>query len=165
MTASKLQHLDAVAHEMEIKWGVDRLPTLVDADLAAKFTAQAKLVDDAIAGGRREEIELRAEGMIRAWQALDTVAEARGALPMFKLVWDGRLSDGRRVALVREDSGYMAGKHASGADLVFTFPEVLRLIEGMPEMLLEAKMKLGGTVTGVSDKPPLDFAVGDEVPF
>ena len=43
-----LRPLDAVAHEMEMKWGVDRLPSLVSVDMAAKFgTAQAQL-DQAI---------------------------------------------------------------------------------------------------------------------
>ena len=77
--AHALRPLDKVATEMEERWGVDRLATLVTPDTASRFgTAKAKL-DSAIKNNDAGEVAKRASVMIRGWQAMDAEATDAGA--------------------------------------------------------------------------------------
>ena len=70
--------LDQVACEMERKWGVGRLRLLVSDLLRAKFDAQKDKLDAAIATNREQYVRAQAEGMKRAWTALDKAASEPG---------------------------------------------------------------------------------------
>ena len=74
--------LDQVAIEMERKWGVGRLRLLVSDLLRAKFDAQKDKLDAAIATNREQYIRAQAEGMKRAWAALDKAASEAGHPPL-----------------------------------------------------------------------------------
>src|SRR5512147_1661108 len=70
--------LDQVAIEMERKWGIGRLRLLVTDLLRARFDAQKDKLDAAIATNQQQYFRAQAEGMKRAWAALDKAAtEAR----------------------------------------------------------------------------------------
>jgi hypothetical protein len=56
---------------MERKWGVGRLRLLVSDLLSAKFDAQKDKLDAAIATNQEQYIRAQAEGMKRAWSALE----------------------------------------------------------------------------------------------
>src|SRR5512147_2879673 len=72
--------LDQLACEMERKWGVGRLRLLVGDLLRAKFDAQKDKLDAAIATKQEHYIRAQAEGMKRAWAALDKAAREAGRL-------------------------------------------------------------------------------------
>ena len=74
--------LDQVAFEMERKWGVGRLRLLVSDLLRAKFDAQKDKLDAAIATNQEHYIRAQAEGMKRAWAALDKAASEAGHPPL-----------------------------------------------------------------------------------
>jgi hypothetical protein len=153
-----LEHLDAVAEEMEAKWGVDRLPHLVGKDLREKFLAQQAYTDSAIAAHDHTTIPA-AEAMERAWRTLDTVAMADGQLTAIHRVWQTTMPDGRVLAVAKDRRSYKAVK----ADVFMTIDEVAQVVVGMPDLVAKAKAAFpGATITGVSD---FDFEVGDEVPF
>ena len=67
--------LDQVAVEMERKWGIGRLRLLVSDFLRAKFDSQRDKLAAAIATNREVYIRAQAEGMKRAWAALDNAAD------------------------------------------------------------------------------------------
>jgi len=115
-----LKPLDRAAFKMERKWGVGRLPYLVDPDLAQKFTNTKLKLDNAIDGNDREKVAHAADQMIRAWRALDAAATEAGVDPRPDTVWEVRRA-GKPVTVVfhREDIG--------------TYPDALTLAE-----LLEA---------------------------
>jgi hypothetical protein len=164
MSNDALDFLDRVAGEMEIKWGVDRLRQLVPSEMGKRFGAQQEIVDQAIQSGDQQWVTSACEAMVRAWKALDATAEATGAVPMFRMVWVTTNAAGQRVAVCRDDGGYKAARDA-GADLVYTLPEIVRILDGMPELVRVAKERLGGVVTSVTDREPIDWDNGDEVPF
>lgn len=58
--------LDEVAHAMERKWGIDRLPKLVDPALAARFEAQREKLNEALRSERPDAIATQAAAMERA---------------------------------------------------------------------------------------------------
>src|SRR5512134_156969 len=79
--------LDQVACEMERKWGVGRLRLLVGDLLRAKFDAQKDKLEAAIVTNRETYIRAQAEGMKRAWTALDKAASEAGYAPLSPKVW------------------------------------------------------------------------------
>ena len=77
-----LDGLDETARQMEQKWGVGRLRFLVDDALRAKFDAQKVKLDAAIATDQEVYVRAQAEGMRRAWQALDRAATKEHTQPL-----------------------------------------------------------------------------------
>src|SRR5512134_3295607 len=80
--------LDQLACEMERKWGVGRLRLLVSDLLRAKFDAQKDKLDAAIASNLVQHVPTHAEGMKRAWQALDRAATEARHPPLSPEVWE-----------------------------------------------------------------------------
>lgn len=103
LAKASLDRLDAVASAMERKWGIDRLPKLVDAPLAVRFRSQAERLDEAIRIGVLAAISAQAEAMLRAWNALDAAALAGGWKPLAPTIWEAALPEtGEVVAIVRD---------------------------------------------------------------
>ena len=154
--------LDQVAIEMERKWGVGRLRLLVGDFLCAKFDAQKDKLDAAIQTNRETFIRAQAEGMKRAWTALDKAAGEAGHMPLSPEVWECSLpSSGEVIAIVRTE---VEAHHVCRECRVFTVDEIARLIDGLPDAVLEAKrVFLGATVTRVG-KPEIDWSRGDDLP-
>ena len=94
--------LDQVAVEMERKWGVGRLRLLVSDLLRAKFDAQKDKLDAAIATNQEHYIRAQAEGMKRAWAALDKAASEAGHRPL------SRRGLGVRAAVLRRGRRHRA---------------------------------------------------------
>ena len=70
--------------------------------LRAKFDAQKDKLDAAIANNREQYIRAQAEGMKRAWSALDKAASEARHLPLSAEVWECALpSSGNVIAIVR----------------------------------------------------------------
>ena len=159
-----LDGVDEVAAQMERKWGAGRLRLLVSDFLRAKFDAQKDKLDAAIATDRETYIRAQADGMRRAWAMLDEAATEAGARPLSPEVWECVLpSSGEVVAIVRTEA---EAHHVCRECRVFTLGEIARLIDGLPEAVLEAKRVFpGATVAAVNRKPPMDWEKGDEIPF
>lgn len=155
--------LDQLAAAMERKWGVGRLRLLVSELLRAKFDAQKDKLDAAIATNRETYIRAQAEGMKRAWAALDRAASEAGHAPLSAEVWECRLpSSGEVVALVCTEA---EAQHVGRESRVFTLDEIGRLIAALGPAVLEAKRVFpGATVTGIR-KREIDWEKGDEIPF
>src|SRR5512134_4004999 len=147
-----LDGLDALAADMERTWGVGRLRLLVNDLLRAKFDAQKDKVDAAIATKQEHYIRAQAEGMKRAWAALDKAASEGRCLPLSADVWECVLpSSGEVVAIVRTEA---EAYHLCREMRVFTLVEIGRLIEALGPTVLEAKRVFpGATVTGIRKAP------------
>ena len=89
-----LDDTDALAIELERKWGCGRLRLLVSTELRARFDSQRWKLAQAQWHGGLEDVVREAGRMARAWRALDTAAEAGGAAPLSPEVWELSLSDG-----------------------------------------------------------------------
>jgi len=142
--------LDEIAITMERKWGIDRLPRLVDPALAVRFRAQADKLNEALASGRPDAIKAQAEAMARAWSALDKAANASGAEPLAAHVWETMLpTTGEVIAIVRtQEEASAIARERKGA--VWTLEEVARAIEAFGEQVRAVKRAFPGEeVTGV----------------
>ena len=131
-----IEALDEVARAMEVKWGVGRLPRLVDVDLAQRFWAQLDKLNAACETGMLSEQEIQAHRMRNAWMALDAAAEAAGADRASPRYLTARMSDGRLLAICASYDGMQDVvrewvQHNKGqAAAVWTIEEVAKVLEG-----------------------------------
>ena len=159
---SIIDGLDELALEMERKWGVGRLRLLVADDLRARFDEQKDRLDAAIASDRVQYIRAQAEGMKRAWAALDQAATEYGHETLSHVVWECVLpSSGEVVSIVRTET---EAHHVARECRVFTLEEIARLLNGLPGVLEAKRAFPGSTVTRVGP-PEFDWEKGDEIPF
>lgn len=157
-----LRPLDEMVHQMEMRWGADRLVGLVSVDTAAKFgSAKAKL-DAAIDANDVEAVRKKAAVMIKAWKALSDEATALGHGGLDPEVWEVCTDDGQRYAFVRSNvEAWKASKEMEGTR-VFSIEEVARLLDvrfklvgGVKDVFPDAE------VVNVKKREPLD----DAIPF
>ncbi len=71
-------------------------------------------------------------------------------------------SSGEVVSIVRTDA---EAHHVCRECLVFTLEEVGRLIDGLPDAVLETKRVFPGARVTRVGKPEIDWEKGDELPF
>ena len=102
---SIIDGVDAVATDMEFKWGVDRLRLLVDSDIRLRFDQQAIDFNAEVWPDDREpdvgRVDTQASGMIRGWQALDKVATQLGHEPLAPNIWSHTTQDGFKFAIAQ----------------------------------------------------------------
>ncbi len=136
---------------MEVKWGEGRLQKLVTPALADKFRAQQEILNQAISAGDAQTVDEAAAATARAWQVLDSEAAMKGCLPVHQLVWKDTAPSGRKVIILRENSAIRHADEMPG-DLVLTMAELMTLIDGFPETVLEVKAAFKASqVTAVLD--------------
>ena len=161
-----LDGVDAIARQMEGKWGVGRLRLLVGDALRIKFDAQKAKLDAAIATDEEAYIRAQAEGMRRAWLALDRAATESGAQPLAPEVWECVLpASGEVVSIVRTEA---EAHHVARESEVWTLAEIAVLIERLGDDVRQVKRTFpGSAVVEVRDRdpPPIDWEKGDDPPF
>ena len=158
-----LDGLDHLARDMERKWGVNRLRLLVADQLRARFDAQKDKLDAAVVANEERYVRAQADGMKRAWAALDKAAIEAGASSLSPEVWECTLpSSGQVVAIVRTPA---EAHHVAGERLVFSVDEIAWLIDDLPAAVLETKRVFPGAVVARVGPPEIDWERGDDIPF
>jgi hypothetical protein len=161
-----LDGVDEVARQMERKWGVGRLRLLVSDTLRIRFGAQQAKLDAAIATDEPVYIRAQAEGMRRAWMALDRAATEAGAEPLAPEVWECVLpATGEVVSIVRTEA---EAHHIARESEVWMLAEIAVLIERLGNGVRQVKRTFpGSTVVEVRDRspPPADLERADDPPF
>lgn len=150
LAKASLDRLDAVAVAMERKWGIDRLPKLVDAPLAVRFRSQAERLDAAIRLNVSAAISVQAEAMLRAWNALDAAALKSGWKPLAPAILETVLPEtGEIITIVRDaDEAFAIAKEGKGT--IWTLAEVAIAIEAFGDSIRATKQVFpGAEVTAV----------------
>ena len=168
-----LDEADALAIEMERKWGCGRLRLVVSTELRARFDLQRWKLMQAQWHGALEDVMREAARMVRAWRALDAAAERACLAPLSPEVWELSLKDGTVVALTRS----RAQAHHVVDDprfvATFTLSDVASLIEKHGLYFGRACKHDGEKVTAQAREidDPLDpqgvteMFLQDEIPF
>jgi len=163
---AELDELNMVAHELERKWGVDRLRMLVPPDMRVKFDRQRYLLNQAIWYGDLHDVIREARRAITAWKACDRVAEASGSSQRAKEVWEVEV--GGLVAAIVPDEASARLVRADGRHLViYTLDEIGRLLNAYPEIVRAKQMFEGAEVirTGREPSDPLAGVPDSIVPI
>ena len=82
-----LKPLDAVAADIERRWGSGRIETLVSPETGAKFEAARAKLDVALHNQDADEVVRRATVMMRGWKALEDEAIASGHGAVSPEIW------------------------------------------------------------------------------
>ena len=162
---STLDGVDALANEMERKWGVGRLRLLVDDDLRARFDEQARLWNLSLwEGATAAEAIHHGQAMRRGWVALDKWAETNSCRPLVPAVWEVGLADGTVAAITRTTAEAAAATRENRAMRVYTLDEIGRLLSSIPSIAKVKEFFPGAEVTAVRPELPELPPDGDEFP-
>lgn len=168
---SCVQAVDIVAHEMDKKWGVDRLRLLVGPDLQARFDTQRWKLNQAIDEGSSEQIQVEAQRTINAYRALDKVASASEATFADPKVLELAQSDGKVLCVVETHSDASRVKNDGREKVVLSLAEIVSLLEhykaavdvlaAFPGAKVTPTRRLDDPVEGIKWRGVID----DEIPF
>ena len=124
-----LAPLDALAREMEKKWGVGRLQTLVSPEWAEKFHSASVKLNAAIDKSDLVAIRERAEILMRGLRKLDELAAGAGHEPWGRAdVWEVQSPGGRLYAICRSQIDEKNMERYDGMRVI-TLDEVARIID------------------------------------
>jgi hypothetical protein len=136
--------LDRAASEMELKWGCERLPSLVSPATAALFgSAKAKL-DAAIQANDPQEVARRAAVMIKGWSKMDLDATERGHRALSPDIWCHTTSTGFKVAVARSNADVIKSIRTDDrlkGVAVYSMDEIARILEAESYRLLDTVKK------------------------
>ena len=125
-----MKPVDAIAAELELRWGAGKLETLVTPETAAKFESARAKLDVAIFNRDPEVVIQRAGVMVRGWKALEAEALRLGHKPMPPELWYATAP----AEFGDEEMQFVIAKDNSAATLaqtdlpVYTVTEVARII-------------------------------------
>lgn len=134
-----LQPLDQMVHQMEVRWGANRLPGLVSVETAAKFGAAKAKLDQAIDANDVEAVKKRIAIMLRAWKALSDEAASLGHKGLDPEVWEVCTDDGQRYAFCRSNAEAWKTSKQMQETRVFSIEEAARLIDMRYQLVGEVK--------------------------
>lgn len=160
-----LHKYDDVVSEVEGRWGVDRLVWLVGGSLRDRFEQQMDKLNAAI-DKCDPSIEHEVEVTLRGVAALEQAAIAAGAKPLNGDYIEGRMPDGRVIAITA--TGYEAGKvkRDNREMVVYSVDEIGRIIEGLnKEAPVVDAIKNAFAGAEVQSVKPVPANLDDEIPF
>lgn len=168
--------MDHAAKTMERKWGVERLPLLVNADLRAKFERQRIKTNEALetAWGMSpltrmglERAQMACEAMERAWAALDKEAEKNGSTGICGActILETAGHHGRVIAIVQTNAEAAHVMADGRAVDVYTLDEIANVIAALPEVVSAAKRTFPGAKVQPPKRDRSWIKDGDPIPF
>lgn len=151
--------LDRVAREMDKKWGIDRLPEMVDPALALRYGRAVAALHAAMDAGDADLTAAMALNCCRGLTAMDAAAVAAGRLPMPPEIWDGDL-DGVRFCIIRDVADWQSAERLRPGVPVYTMRQVAVALEVQRMALVnEPRAPLPRPVS------PIGLAIDDEIPY
>jgi hypothetical protein len=158
--------LDRIATEMEIKWGCERLASLVSSDTASRFGAAKAKLDAAIIDNDPVSVSRKATVLAKGWRAMDAEATEDGHTALSPDIWSHTTQDGFKMAVARSTSD--AGKALKVDDSlkgvrVYSLEEIGRILQSESNSLIdEAKAHFPDAVVSKVTKKG---SMNDDIPF
>lgn len=159
---------DRIAREMDRKWGVDRLPSLVPPEMAAKYGAALHSLNEAISANDPKATEANAANCIRGMQAMDVAAIAAGHKTATGDLLAEYDLDGFHFGILPGDGETWPAVRETRSDLqVFTIREVACALKAYAGHVLVQAAKQhfpGAEITAIRPRPEINWNHGDELP-
>ena len=161
-----LKPLDAVAADIELRWGKGRLETLVSPETAAKFEAARAKLDVALQDQDVALVIKRAGVMQRGWAALEKEAIASGHRAVPPELWHATApqeygEDEVQIVIAKDNSAATLAQ----TDLpVYTVTEIARIVRAWRSQMCVHSAKTafpGAEIVSIKGDEHFD----DEVPF
>jgi len=163
-----LTEYDRVVSDYERRWGVERLPLLVDPELRDRFWSQMDKLNAAIHADNPVEVEHQVQVTLRAYAALEAKARELGNKEIEGVAWTAPMDDGRVVAIVRDVHEIGVIKKDMPDAMVYSVQEVAAILAAW------AGQQKNNTVDTIKDMFPgahvtkvtkLEEELDDEIPF
>ena len=162
---SAIIELDKIVSDMETRWGIDRLPELIDEQLRERFNLQLDRLNKSIEMDVGVEVKTEAEAMARAYQHIEKVAIANGHKELTGEFWQAPMPDGRVVAITQNfEEQHKVSKQYPDM-LVYSVQEVANILANWKDHEVAVMTKHlfpGAEVTAVRSKEMTD---DQELPF
>ena len=161
---------DAEVRAREVKWGVDRLPLLVEPELRDRFWAQMEVLNKAIAKGSGIEVEEAVAATVRGVQALERRAIELGAEPVSGEVWEETTPQGSVIAVYRDGASIAKIRDEGRIDKVYSMAEIAAIVERWEEskageLTNSVKSLFPGAMIQEVKPKPAELELDDEIPF
>lgn len=166
-----IQAVDILAHEMDKKWGVDRLRLLVSPDLQARFDTQRWKLNEAIEKADSAQIQVESQRTVNAYRALDRAATENGADMLDPKMLEIHQGDGKVLCVVETHIDASRVKNDGRAKVVVSLVEIAALLEhyqaavdvlaAFPGARVTSTRRLDDPVEGIKWQGLID----DEIPF
>ena len=153
------KRFDHIRDSMDLKWGINKLKYLVNIDIRQKFEEQEKLLCKAILSEDLSLIEQKYEAMIRAYTALDKIAEETNMPKVPKHYIEGKTEWGDLFRIVPDGQDIYIDQIAT-----FTISEVGRLLS-RSELLYEMKKHFPNSHIKEIRNSTVEDDLEDEIPF
>ena len=127
--------------DIEDRWGVDRLPELVDHSLRERFYKQRERLDAAIQANVGSEVQREAEVMLKGYKHLIKAAEANGFGELVGEVWEAQMPDGRVLAIAKTRDEANKAARDNRDIVVYSIDEIARVLCGWEEFKLATTAK------------------------
>ncbi len=163
---SALVELDKVVSDYEARWGIDRLPELVDDNLRGRFEEQLDRLNRAITQDVGSEVKTEAEIMARAYAALEKAALSAGHKELTGEFWEAAMPDGKVLAITRTFDEQHKVSRENRDMVVYCIEEVANILanwEGHKAVTMAKHVFPGAEVVNVTEKQ--DEVFNDELPF
>lgn len=162
-----LAPFDRVAKEMDMAWGIDVLPELVEPEMAQKYGQALGKLNAAIEACDQDTVVKYVGVCVRGMQAMNEAALAAGMRPASDDVWTVEIN-GRVYGLVRDDRQWarlaqqmpnvelLSSREMALAIEVYKRSETGKLIEAAGQAFPKAEVA-GFVVTNDSLEDPIPF--------
>ena len=157
-----VKSLDAVARDAEVRWGIGKLESLADPELAVRFEQARVRLNAALNGDDVNEVVARCKDMIRGWKILEKRVSDAGHKPAEFRVWYHKADDGRKYAFVQDPAdARLVDKDA----VAYTLDEIARLIDNKYQTINNVKDLWPGAEVESSKPKTTAKEFNDDVPF
>ena len=161
---------DRVATEMELKWGIDRLPALVSPAMAAKYGAAMAHLNDCIGKQLPAECTAAAENCIKGLRAMDAEATANGAQQATGEVieYELELPSGEpfKFGIMADDREWQTAKARRPELVLFSMREAALALHAYMTKPLQDELAAHfpeAKVTAIKpNRPPVDYKNGGD---
>lgn len=157
--------LDREAQVMDLKWGIDQLPTLVSPDMAAKYGRAMAELNGYIADGKPAETAAAAQNCIKGLRAMDAWAEQHGCQQATGAIFEFELEGDEpfKFGVYEDDTQWEAAKAKRPDLMMFSKREVANALKAYVESPLVAAVQEhfpAARITKVTRRQPIEDEIG-----
>jgi len=158
-----LRSLDAVARDAEVRWGIGKLESLADPELAARFEQARVRLNTALHGDDVNAVVDRCKDMIKGWKILEKRVSAAGHKPQEFRVWYHKGDAGQKYAFIQDAAD---AKFVDSDAIPYTMDDIARLIDTKYPLVNQVKeMWPGSVVESVKPTKTKNEELNDDLPF
>ena len=159
--------VDRRGREMDERWGVGRLPTLVPHEIGEKFRVQRRKFSAALMDYDLDETRKHGDAMIRAYAKLNELATAAHGEPGAPEQWEFTV-DGQLIVLVRDLAHSTQDRLQGRQGQVWSLDEIASVLRLYPALAAAKSAFPGAIIESVRPPTPALSQLNDdlaEVPF